>query len=111
MLRYRGIIAPVSVWDHTVGMMSLIRSAIAPPTWGSYGKAWNEWVAMVGYRRGEASDEARLQVMVDYFLSLGSAGVSAAVAQRHLAGISFHFKLRGWPDVTKQRVGRRNTFS
>lgn len=85
-------------------MMELIRASVALPTWGSYGKAWDEWVAAVGDRSVDSSDSERLQVTVEYFLSLRSAGLSAAVAQRRLSGLSFHFKLRGWVDSTKHFV-------
>lgn len=88
-------------------MMALIRSSVAPPTWGCYGKAWSEWVALVGDRRVESSESERLQVTVEYFLSLREAGLSAAVAQRRLSGLAFHFKIRGWADTTKHFVFRQ----
>lgn len=62
---------------------------------------------MVGDKRVDVSDRDRLQVTIDYFIALRSAGVSAAVAQRRLAGLSFHFKLRGWGDVTKHFLVRQ----
>lgn len=44
---------------------------------------------------------------IDYLLFLRESGVSAAVAQRRLSGLSFHFKLRNWPDSTKSFVIRQ----
>lgn len=87
--------------------MHMVRSSLAPATWTGYGKAWEEWLSLADGRRVDASDAVRLEVTVDYFLRLREQGVSAAVAQRRLAGISFNFKLRGWVDITKNFVLRQ----
>lgn len=96
---------PVGAGDER--MMEMIRASVALPTWGNYGKAWDEWVALVGDRSVDSSDDERLQVTMEYFMSLRSAGFTAAFAQRRLSGLAFHFKLRGWADSTKHFVFRQ----
>lgn len=81
--------------------MPLVCSSVAPATWNGYGKAWGEWLPLVGDREVATSDTARLEVTVDYILQLRGLGVSAALVQRRLSGLAFHFKLRNWVDVTK----------
>lgn len=78
-----------------------------PSTWSAYGKAWDEWVAVVGDRHFNASEMIRLQVTMDLLSSLQERGVSVAVAQRRMAGVRFHLKLRGWADALKDFIVRQ----
>lgn len=80
---------------------------MASATWSGYGKAWGEWLPLVGDRQVATSETARLEVTVDYILQLRDLGVSAALVQRRLSGLAFHFKLRNWVDVTKSFVIRQ----
>lgn len=82
-------------------LMHLVRSSIAPSTWSSHGKVWGEWLALAGSRDVHSSDDASLAVTVEYFLRLQDLGVSTAVAQCRLTGVSYHFKLYCWTDVSK----------
>lgn len=83
-------------------LLPLIRTSLAQSTWTTYGKAWEEWSSLIHDRQVDVSEAARLEVTVDFLLRLRDNGASAALAQRRLTGISFHFKLRGWSDVTKE---------
>lgn len=87
--------------------MRMVRASVAQATWSAYGKAWDEWVALVGSRRVASVESDRLQVTTEYVLCLREQGASAALAQRRLSGLSFHFNLRGWNDVTKIVVIRQ----
>ncbi|XP_044151282.1 uncharacterized protein LOC122939275 [Bufo gargarizans] len=88
-------------------LMSLVRSSVSPATWQTHGNSWVQWWGIVGERDVGARDDLRLEVTVEWLLYLRSLRVSAAVAQRRLSGIAFHFKLRGWSDVTKHFVIRQ----
>lgn len=88
-------------------LMSLVSSSLAQSTWTGYGKVWEEWLGLASGRRVDVSDPVHLEVTVDYLLRLRDSNVSAAMAQRKLASISFHFKLRGWSDITKTFVIRQ----
>lgn len=85
-------------------LIPMVPSSVAPDTWRGYGKAWGEWLDLVGSRRVDLDDVVRLEVTTEYMLPLRKLGVSA---QKRLAGLSFHFKLRGWSDVTKAFVIRQ----
>lgn len=87
--------------------MPLVCSSVAPATWSGYGKAWGEWLPLVGDRQVATSETARMEVTVDYILQLRESGVSASLVQRRLSGLAFHFKLRNWGDVTKCFVIRQ----
>lgn len=88
-------------------LIPMVRSSVAPATWSGYGKAWGEWLELVGDRRVDSVDAVRLEVTTEYMLRLHKIGVSAAVSQHRLGRVSFHFKLRGWLDVTKTFVIRQ----
>lgn len=88
-------------------MMSMVRSSLAPSTWTGYGKVWEEWLQVVDGRRVDVEDQVCLEVTTDYLLHLREGGASTALAQRRLTGIGFHFKLRGWVDVTKNFLIRQ----
>lgn len=66
---------------------------------------WRWWVLVRLICRFVESD--RIEVTIDYLLFLRESGLSAAVAQRRLSGLSFHFKLRNWSDSTKSFVIRQ----
>ncbi|XP_056414359.1 uncharacterized protein LOC130356619 isoform X1 [Hyla sarda] len=83
-------------------LMPLVSSSVTPATWSGHGKAWGEWLELVGGRDVAGDDEWRFTVTVDYLLRMRELGRSAIVARRRLSGLSFHFKLRGWVDVTKR---------
>lgn len=87
--------------------MPMIRASVAQGTWNGYGKAWEEWLQFVGDRRVDLVDDARLEVTIAYVVHLRGQGCSASLAQRRLAGLAFHFKLRGWADITKAFVIRQ----
>lgn len=89
------------------GLMPMVRASVAPSTWTGYGKAWEEWLAVVGERRVDSIDSVRLEVTTDYIMELRRQSVTAALVQQRLAGLAFHFKLRGWPDVTKSFIIRQ----
>lgn len=88
-------------------LIPLVQSSVVPATWSGYGKAWGEWLNLVGGRRVDVDDSSRMEVTIDYMIQLRELGVSSAGAQKRLAGLSFHFKLRGWSDVTKAFVIRQ----
>lgn len=88
-------------------LMPLVRSSLAPQTWQAYGKAWDEWVALVGGREVDSMESVRLEVTLFYLFNLREAGASFAMAQRRLTFLAFHFQLRGWSDVTKAFVIRQ----
>lgn len=67
-------------------LMPMVRASVASSTWTGYGKAWEEWLTVVGDRRVDSVDTVRLEVT------------------KALVGLAFQFKLRGWPDVTKSFV-------
>lgn len=81
--------------------MPLVRASVTQATWSEYSKAWDEWMALVGSRWVDVVESDRLQVTMEYMLRLREQEVSAAVAQRRLSGLSFHFKLCCWSDVSK----------
>ncbi|XP_056385746.1 uncharacterized protein LOC130281967 [Hyla sarda] len=83
-------------------LMPLLESSMAASTWTGHGKAWNEWCLLVSGRNVAECPRLRLEVTVDYLLSLRSANFSALVARRRLAGVSFYFRLLGWEDITKR---------
>ncbi|XP_040296264.1 uncharacterized protein LOC121008052 [Bufo bufo] len=76
-------------------LMPLIRASVAPRTWTGYGKAWAGWVALAGTHPVHSSVSDRLRITIDFILQAREAGVSAAVIQRRLAGVSFYFRLLG----------------
>lgn len=78
-------------------LIPMIWSSVAPATatWSGYGKVWGEWLELVGGRRVDSVDAVCLEVTTEYMLCLRELGVS------------FHFKLRGWLDVTKTFVIRQ----
>lgn len=88
-------------------LIPMIQSSVAPATWSGYGKAWGEWLLLVAGRRVDTDDTVRLEVTTEYMLQLRELGVSSSVVQKKLSGVSFHFKLRGWEDVTKTFVIRQ----
>ncbi|XP_056411358.1 uncharacterized protein LOC130355345 [Hyla sarda] len=82
--------------------MPLLESSMAASTWSGHGKAWKEWCLLVYGRNVSGCSDSRLEVTVDYLLSLRASHFSALVARRRLAGVSFYFRLLGWEDVTKR---------
>lgn len=54
----------------------------------------------------DAADAIRLEVTTDYMLKLRKQGVSA-VGCFGVGGLTFHFKLRCWIDITKSFVIRQ----
>ncbi|XP_056410007.1 uncharacterized protein LOC130339083 isoform X2 [Hyla sarda] len=102
----------VPVSGHPVGhrgdcLMSLVRSSVAPATWSSHGKAWAEWLDLVGDRDVAGAVPDRLEVTLDYLLALRGRGFSGSVAARRMSGVAFYFQLLGWSDVTKFFVVRQ----
>lgn len=82
--------------------MPLIQASLAPSTWQAHGKAWEEWVSFTGAGWVPASSAALCAETENFLLFLRDQGVSWAVVQKRLAGLAFHFKLKGWPDATKK---------
>lgn len=87
--------------------MALVGASITPATWRLHGKAWEEWGALVGDRDVGTSEGVRMVVTLEYLAQLRLQGVSGIVAQRRLAGVSFHFQLRDWGDVTRKFIIRQ----
>ncbi|CAJ0965237.1 unnamed protein product [Ranitomeya imitator] len=75
----------------------LIRSS----TWRAYGKAWEEWYHLAADKPVGSSDKSRMQVTMAFLARMHAKGVSGAVARNCVSALAFHFKLRGWSDLTK----------
>ncbi|XP_077140617.1 uncharacterized protein LOC143805314 isoform X1 [Ranitomeya variabilis] len=82
-------------------LMPLIRSSIAPSTWKTYGKVWEEWCLLAEGKPVGSSETAQMQVTMVFLSKMYAMGVSGAVARNRMSALAFHFKLRGWPDSTK----------
>ncbi|KAM4029675.1 uncharacterized protein ACNLHF_024605 [Anomaloglossus baeobatrachus] len=91
----------VPVGSSGAQLMPLMRSSVTQSTWQAYGKAWSEWSVFASDRPVMSCDASRLEATCDYLFHLFQSGFSGSVAQHRLSGVSFHFRLRGWPDVTK----------
>ncbi|KAM4031882.1 LOW QUALITY PROTEIN: uncharacterized protein ACNLHF_019259 [Anomaloglossus baeobatrachus] len=85
-------------------LIPLVRASVAPATWQAYGKAWSEWLIFAGHPPIDSSEPARLAATVRYLIHLRDSGFSGSVARNRLTGIAFHFKLRGWSDITKSFI-------
>lgn len=76
-------------------LMDLIGASVTPATWRKLGKAWSEWLSLVGARQIAQCAVSRLEVTADHLLFLRSTGCLG------LSGVAFYFRLLGWTDVTK----------
>ncbi|CAJ0933131.1 unnamed protein product [Ranitomeya imitator] len=88
-------------------LLPLVRASVAPSTWNAYGKAWQEWWSFANNRPVDTSRGERLEVTEAYLQHLHASGALAAVVRKRLSGLSFHFKLRGWEDVTNSFILRQ----
>lgn len=87
--------------------MNLISASVTPATWRQHGKAWTEWLPLVGLRRVAICVDSWLEVTVDYLMFLRDSGCSGLGAARRLSGIALHFRLLGWEDVTTAFLGQQ----
>lgn len=96
-----------SVGHSGTDVKAMVSALVTPATRRLHGKAWDEWLALVGERDMETLEAVRLGVTLEYMMQLRQKGVSGLVAQQRLAGVSFHFQLYDWGDVTRKFVIRQ----
>lgn len=63
-----------------------------PATWRQHGKAWTEWLSLVGNGMVSASSSSWLEVAIDYLSFLRDSGCSGLVASQSLSGVACYFR-------------------
>ncbi|XP_041435902.1 uncharacterized protein LOC121399387 isoform X2 [Xenopus laevis] len=88
-------------------LLELVKASLAGTTWTAYGKAWEEWKRLNDWAGGLTSREDRRAGLIWYVVWLTEQGKSAAFIDKRMAGLAFHFKLRGKEDLTKEFMIRQ----